>query len=171
MNYPIIFLDIDGVLRSIKYEKFRISHNLPWFDTNGPLFDPNCITALSTLINATDAKLVIHSSWKDGRTSASPLSIIRKIWGDRNLPGELVDITPTLSSDELMNLYGLNVTKKWKGYEIDLWLSQNTAYDSYVIIDNQDIVLDYQKKFFVRTNGKKGLQNSDIKKAINILTG
>lgn len=60
-------------------------------------------------------------------------------------------------------------TWQWKGYEIDQWLKRNRQYRSYIIIDDQDVVLDNQRAFFIKTNGKKGLQKKDVDKTIKIL--
>lgn len=166
---PIVFLDIDGVLHSFDYEQYLTNHNMEWFDKDGAIFAPDCINAFRELINITNAKIVISSSWKDSRICRDALSILRDIWERRNLPGEIIDVTPTLTPDELQFLYGIRTTRKWKGYEIDLWLKHNPQCQSYIIIDDQDVVLDYQKAFFIMTNGNKGLQNKDVKKAVEIL--
>ncbi len=168
-SYPIVFLDIDGVLHSFDYEKYLTNHNMDWFDKDGAIFAPDCIDALKELINVTNAKIVISSSWKDSRICKNVLFILKDIWKRRNLSGEIIDVTPTLTPDELQSLYGIRTTRKWKGYEIDLWLKHNPQYQSYIIIDDQDVVLDYQKTFFIKTNGNKGLQGKDVKRAVEIL--
>lgn len=169
MENPIVFLDIDGVLHSFNYEKFLKRNNRDWYDKNGALFDPICIDALQYLIESTNAKLVIHSSWKDSKACKNPLFLIKDIWKARHLPSEILDVTPTLSPDQLFNLYGINATTQWKGYEIAYWLKQNPQYKSYVIIDDQNTVCKNQKDFFVKVNGNKGLQIKDVKKAISKL--
>ncbi len=166
---PIVFLDIDGVLHSFDYEKYLTIHNMDWFDKDGAIFAPDCIDAFRELIRATNAQIVISSSWKDSRICKNALSILKDIWKRRNLPGEIIDVTPTLTPDELQFLYGVRTTRKWKGYEIDLWLQHNPQCQSYIIIDDQDVVLDCQKTFFIKTNGNKGLQDKDVKRAAKIL--
>lgn len=170
-NYisPIIFLDIDGVLHSFNYEEYLTNHNFDWFDKDGAIFAPNCIAALEYLISATKAKIVISSSWKDSRLCENGLPVMRGIWKRRKLPGDIIDITPTLTSNDLSAIYGLRYTWQWKGYEIDQWLKRNRQYRSYIIIDDQDVVLDNQRAFFIKTNGKKGLQKKDVDKTIKIL--
>ena len=166
---PIIFLDIYGVLHSFNYEEYLTNHNFDWFDKDGAVFDPNCIVAFEYLINATKAKIVISSSWKDSRFCENALPLMRGIWERRELPGDIIDITPTLTPDDLFALYGIRSTWQWKGYEIDQWLKHNRQYRSYIIIDDQDVVLDNQRDFFIKTNGKKGLQKKDVDKAMKIL--
>lgn len=165
----IIFLDIDGVLHSFSYEKYLTNHNKDWYDNDGAIFDPKCIAALETLINTTKARIVISSSWKDSRVCNDALSVLRGIWERRGLAGDIVGITPTLTPDELHELYGFHSTQIWKGYEIDQWLKRNPQCQSYVIIDDQNVILENQRPFFVKTDGNKGLTNKDTKKAIEII--
>ena len=54
-----IFLDIDGVLNTHK------SMVLPMMIDNHQQFDPACVEALNNIIQATDAKIVITSSWRN----------------------------------------------------------------------------------------------------------
>lgn len=164
----IIFLDIDGVLHSFDYENYLIEHNKEQFDYDGAIFAPDCIKALDKLIRTTKAKIVISSSWKDSRICPNALSVMKGIWEHRNLPGEIIDVTPTLTPDEIQSIYGIRTTMQWKGYEIDMWLQHNPQYQSYLIIDDEDVALDYQKLCFIKTDGNKGLQNRDVKRAIKI---
>lgn len=165
-SFPIVFLDIDGVLHSFDYEEYLTSHNRDWYDKDGAIFAPDCIDALGELINTTNAKIVISSSWKDSRICKEALSVMKNLWKRRNLPGEIIDVTPTLTPDKLQLLYGINTTQRWKGYEIDLWLRHNPQCKTYIIIDDQDVVLDYQKAFLIMTSANKGLQSNDVKRAI-----
>lgn len=166
----IIFLDIDGVLHSFNYEKYLTTHDKDWYDSDGAIFDLKCIAALDTLINSTKAKIVISSSWKDSRICNDALSVLRGIWERRGMAGDIVGITPTLTPDELHKLYGLHSTQSWKGYEIDQWLKHNPQCQSFVIIDDQYVVLDSQRPFFVKTNGNTGLTDKDTRKAIEIMS-
>lgn len=158
----IIFLDIDGVLNSNRYEDFLLSHNECPFDEYGALFDPKCIRALDRLILTSEAKIVISSSWKDKRIRKDAFSILKKMWKNRNLPGEILDVTPTLTPNCLLREYGITNTTAWKGYEIDQWLRSSIQYHSYIIIDDEDIVLDYQRPFFIMTDGYDGLSDTDV---------
>lgn len=164
----IIFLDIDGVLNSNRYEDFLLSHNECPFDENGAIFDPICVEALKRLILTTKAKIVISSSWKDNRICKNAYSILKKMWKSRNLPGEILDITPTLTPNCLLREYGITNTTAWKGYEIDQWLRSSTQYHSYIIIDDEDIVLDYQRPFFIMTDRYNGLSDADVEIGIRI---
>lgn len=164
----IIFLDIDGVLNSYRYEDYLLYNNKSCFDENGAIFDPICVEALKRLILTTKAKIVISSSWKDNRICKNAYSILKKMWKNRNLPGEILDVTPTLTPNWLLKKYGLKNTTAWKGYEIDQWLKSSTQSHSYIIIDDEDIVLDYQRPFFIMTDGYNGLSDADVEIGIRI---
>lgn len=113
-----IFLDIDGVLHSYNHEEALIKQGISPFDKEGAIFDPLCVRALSSLIELTNAEVVIHSSWKDCEDTVKALRIMREIWSIRNLPGHILDVTPTLQVEDMMRLYGIKSTSSWKGYEI-----------------------------------------------------
>jgi len=68
----VIFLDIDGVLNVIPQ-----GH-----DKYGGIFHPEFVENLRTIIEATDAKIVISSTWR-----MSGLNIMKEMWSARNLPG------------------------------------------------------------------------------------
>lgn len=157
----IIFLDIDGVL-NLKY---------PGHDKYGRLFHPHFIDNLRTILEATGAKIVMSSSWK-----INGIDWLRDMWKDRNLPGEIVDITPDL-------YYEYSVLRDdddyCRGDEIKQWLDNNSNITSYVIIDDDTDMLEEQKKYFVRTSKNRlhpdcidvgyGLTKICAEKAIEIL--
>lgn len=120
----VIFLDIDGVLNVHMQEPH---------DQYGAIFHPQFVENLKTVIDKTGAKIVISSSWRhDG------LDKMQAMWKDRNLPGEVIDITP------YFNHYSI------RGLEIDKW-NQEYKPENYVIIDDNSDMLPFQKGNFVCT--------------------
>ena len=108
----VIFLDIDGVLNV--YCESR--------DKYGCNFHPHFVDNLKHIIDETDAKIVISSSWK-----ADGLITIKKMWLDRNLPGEVIDITEGRPDRK-------------RGNEIQQWLDKHKEeIVDYVIIDDDDV--------------------------------
>ncbi len=146
----IIFLDIDGVLNVIPKE----------FDKYGGTFHPEFVENLKHIIDKTGAKIVISSSWR-----SAGLQTIKNMWKDRNLPGEVVGITPYLSNmieDNIGNIVGFDSVPR--GYEIQKFIEKCTfEIDSYVIIDDDTDMLDSQLKNFVQTS-----ENSDHPDCIDI---
>jgi hypothetical protein len=130
----VIFLDIDGVLNV--YCQSR--------DKYGCNFHQHLVDNLQTIIDATDAKIVISSSWRvDG------IDIMRAMWDSRKLPGTIIDVTPdlyyTYSGPDGDDDYS-------RGDEIQLWLDSHYDVTDYVILDDDNDMLPNQMKNFVQTN-------------------
>lgn len=156
----IIFLDFDGVLQIEKYDD-------PWMGTSplldgysdrdvyGLLFDKGCVLRLAQLIEKTQAKIVISSSWRfEGKEA------MFNLWNDRNMPGAIIDITAF--DDDYQNQLS-------RGAYIQHWLD-DTDVDHYVILDDVDNMLDHQKEHLVLTNYKMGFQEEDLERAIQIMS-
>ena len=98
------------------------------------------------------------------------------MWKDRQLPGRVIDITPTIvgaswSSNIDIDTFGLDVRQS-KGIEIDFWLFENTFADArYVIIDDEYVILDSQLPHFILTNPFDGLTELLADRAIALLNG
>ncbi len=67
------------------------------------------------------------------------------MWKHRNLPGEVIDITPDL---------GFNDDDSVRGNEIKSWLEKNIdIVETYCIIDDDEDMLSEQLNNFVKTSG------------------
>ena len=130
----VIFLDIDGVL-NINYRGER--------DDYGQQFHPHLVENLKTIIETTGAKIVISSTWRH-----RGLSVMKNMWMDRNLPGEVIDITPHLDYRMDSGLWYSPI----RGVEIKDWLDKNSP-DNYVILDDDKDMLPEQMSHFVKTSG------------------
>lgn len=130
----IIFLDIDGVLNV--YCSSR--------DKYGCIFHQEFVDNLQHIVDETKAKIVISSSWRvDG------IDVMRKMWEFRNLPSEIIDITPDL----YFTYSGPKGNDDYcRGDEIQLWLDNNPEVINYVIIDDDTDMLPTQMENFVRTS-------------------
>jgi hypothetical protein len=96
---------------------------------------------------------VVESSWK-----YLGLEAMQELWRVRDLPGRVIDITPSLTG---------NVSK---GEEIAAWLSEYATSDTrYVIIDDEYVVLDTQIPYLIWTNPYEGLTEEQADRAISIL--
>ena len=115
----IIFLDFDGVLVTDRGQKYHLETNGTLRDDHGALFDPECVKCLKEIIDATDAEIVVTSTWK----MEMGLDGIRQMWRDRDLPGNVIGVTPDIDPIH-------------RGDEIAAWL--NTCGDDcrYAIIDD-----------------------------------
>jgi len=162
----IIFLDIDGVLNVIPQG----------YDKYGGEFHEHFVENLRHIIDETDAKIVITSSWR-----YEGLDTMRNMWADRNLPGEILDITP----NEVFLVKKAKLFEHYdeidRGHEIKYWLDNHADVESYVILDDDSDMLKEQMDNFVRCSGNRthpdsvdigyGLTRICAEKAINILKG
>lgn len=170
MNDRIIFLDFDGVLNTEHYQNFLYYERKAWQDEHGALFDPETVEQLRNIINATHADIVVESSWK-----YLGLEAMQEIWQARNMPGRVIDITPSTVSDNWLltaNLNDLDPTMgHCKGMEIASWLSDHANKDTrYVIIDDEYVILDSQLPYFILTKSYNGITEDVANRAISILT-
>ena len=118
----IIFLDFDGVLNTEHCQGLLQYQGKPWQDEYGAFFDPNAVKQMKRIIDATGADIVVESSWK-----YLGLDTMKELWEVRNLPGKIIDITPSsVSNEHLLDVDLENIDTAilhCKGMEIASWLS------------------------------------------------
>lgn len=117
----VIFLDIDGVLNVIPQ-----GH-----DAHGGIFHPHLVDNLRHIIDSTDAKIVISSSWRH-----SGLQAMLDMWSDRKLPGEIIGITGYRKD--------LDCFSKQRGTEVQEYVDKHPEIDTYVILDDDGDMLPHQ---------------------------
>ena len=106
------------------------------------------------------------------------LGRMKQMWVDRNLPGELIDVTVDCVQivDEGRAEFYDTVER---GHEVEQWLDENPGVKSYVILDDDNDFLTHQRGNFVRTANNinhpdsldigYGLTNECANRAIRIL--
>ena len=135
----VIFLDVDGVLNSSQ-DGFTIK-----LGTNKHL------ELLKQIVDKTDAKIVLSSSW---RINNKTKSFIENKLNEYGM--SIISSTPDLGSS--------------RGEEIKSWLRETIDFiDSFVILDDDSDMDEYTRASLVQTNRDMGLQETDVIKAINIL--
>lgn len=137
----IIFLDIDGVLNNTAClsEGVQILHEK--------------VLLLDRIIEATDARVVISSSWRMGRDTEYFSEILRLMGCWRR---NVLDLTPEIDGP--------------RGGEIQAWLDSGLInVTGYLILDDDGDMLDSQKDHFIQTDVRTGLMSREIPKAIAIL--
>lgn len=170
MNHSkIIFLDFDGVLNTEHHQRQLLYERKAWQDKYGTCFDPEAVKQLQTIVNMTHADIVIESSWK-----YLGLEAMQDMWKDRQLPGKVIGITPSAISDNILPSTDLDVLDSsmlhCKGAEIASWLHENNMQEvSYVIIDDEYVILESQLPHFILTNPYDGLIEELAMRAIGIL--
>lgn len=176
----VIFLDIDGVLNYLPDRPRETVPNFVQQDERCYGLNPALVAQLKRIIEATDAKIVISSSWRHFHDYLpyQPKRDWRDVLAERlGMPRKSIIIgeTPTLVTRR-MDEYG---TSKYtlRGREIRQWLEENkkrfNTPITYCILDDEvdDITSVLGKKRVIHVNYKQGLTDSDVTKAIRILTG
>jgi hypothetical protein len=142
----ILFLDIDGVICSIR--SAVACDGFPWTVKEDaiPMFDEVAIKLIRKVCKDTDTKIVLSSVWR--------LSHDWKMIGEKlNLP--IIDKTPHKLSSR-------------RGEEIAMWLRDNKV-DKYAIVDDDSDMLEEQLPFFVRVYCKNGLSYENYEQLLKIL--
>lgn len=170
VHRPILFLDFDGVMCCDRYLERLLKEGHPTTDDEGTLFVPEAVSNLRRIVETTGCQIVVSSTWRiDGE------SRIRRIWKNRNMPGELIGVTPIL----LFSTYQDADTKEriekpeWeaKAFEVNAWLEKNEiTYARYAILDDENMFLFRQQDHLVVTDAYDGLTRDKAEEVISILT-
>jgi hypothetical protein len=165
----VIFLDFDGVLNPLHYmhmlgKMWRESNGqIKSQDEFGHLFFQQNIDALNHILEKTNAKIVVSSTWR-----LSGVKVLSDMFFERNMNlaySEFFDITPDHAQ---LTKSGLWIGDE-RGYEIQAWLDAHPEVTNYVIIDDQSDMLPSQMNNFVKVNQWYGLTIEDAENAIKIL--
>jgi hypothetical protein len=143
--HRIVFLDIDGVLNSC---------GSAWRAGNRESFLPSACAALARLLDASDAKIVITSSWREDVADRIPFAFqanglscyINRIIGHTPMIPEAPDATR-------------------RADEIDVWLAQHAGQVcSWVILDDDPAA--ELAGHFIQVDPDKGLTAQDASTAL-----
>lgn len=172
-NTKIIFLDFDGVLTNNEYSARLYEEGKATSDKYGELFAPKAVELLNRIIDETGAKVVVSSSWR-----YLGLAKLQKLWQERGLHGQVIDMTSLHAVDEFILENGLewlenglegNEMSSPRSMEIEHWLryrKDNIA--NYIILDDLPMPSTLQQHF-VQVNPVYGLLNSQAEQAIKLL--
>ena len=149
----VIFLDFDGVLNSEKY--------LAACGSDGVVIDPSRMILLKQLVDATGAKIVLSTSWRE-HWSKEPTQC---------------DSTGMLMND-IFSRQGLQIWDKvsqlrmTREAQIKNWLDRHPEVERFVVLDDGLLCAGYLEGRFVKTsNYFGGLNESDVQRACDILNG
>ena len=166
----VIFLDFDGVLNSSRYAASLCKAGKPTQDENGhELFDPATIKRFNRIVDETEAKIVLSSSWR-----YLGMTAIQAIWQERGLHGQIIGMTSLYAVDEYIMEHGLDWLTNGaevaspRAVEIESWLQEHDPIEQYVILDDLPMSATLQPHF-VKTNPIHGLSDTQANKAIEIL--
>lgn len=147
----IIFLDIDGVLNSINklisvYNQTKRPHSGYSYP-----FDEVCLENLKLLVESTNSKLVITSTWRRDQEGVDTLINVLKKY---NLDTKVIGYTPILN------------TERW--IEIKQFLSTLSIQPNFIILDDDS---DFREllPYLIKTDAQVGLTLEDTKFGIKKL--
>jgi hypothetical protein len=165
----VIFLDFDGVLNPTHYmmclgKMCRESiGQIKSQDEYGHLFFPPNVDALNHILENTNAKIVVSSTWR-----MSGKKTLVNMFYERNMIKVLnafIDITPDHAQPQSSGLWLADE----RGAEIQAWLNAHPEVTNYVIIDDESDILHEQLPYFVKINQWYGLTMKDAENVIKIL--
>lgn len=157
----IVFLDVDGVL-NCDTTKEKVA------DYTGTRYigvDDDLVEKLAKIINATDAEIVLTSSWKT-------------CW-DVTMPND--EMEPMAKYLVLkLKKQGLHIIDRTidrdkgdRGYGIKRWLKRFPEVERWVVLDDQEY-LDYEEQgilpHLIKTSFSCGLTDENVSDAIKFLT-
>ncbi|KEQ25877.1 HAD domain-containing protein [Paenibacillus tyrfis] len=143
----IIFLDIDGVLVTSRH----MVQSKKYF---GHEFDPECVRNLQEILEITKAKIVISSSWREGRT-LKQLQSIFEINGIKNVVGMTPIIEGAIRGKEI---------KEYLNHILNIGLEVGR----FVIIDDEEEMGELDDHL-VETSFETGITKTLADKAIHFL--
>lgn len=167
----VIFLDIDGVLNDDDYTGIKVHEDK--------------VKLLAKLVNATDADIVISSSWR-----YYIRQYILRISEGEEIPPDMAPVRLLTSLFERYNLKISGFTPELSSgpdarpMEIRAWLINQINIDSFVILDDDNFwTWKWMDRYFIRTATKqpgrnelgrhrdevRGLTEAHVQKAIEIL--
>lgn len=153
----VIFLDVDGVLND--------DHTSSRTKTTSYVFvDEAKILLLKQIVEATQAKIVLSSTWRYDRN-------------DPRLNGDFLELKEALAAHglEFYSFTPEEVTgHKKRGLEIKSWLNTHSEVKQFVILDDE--LFDYERRGLlhrvVLTDAEDGgLTEEHVQDAIEILNG
>ena len=151
MSNKIIFLDVDGVLNSAKFDRWLQDHHMKQY-YGYELLDQNALLNLQDIVFVTGADIVLSSSWRLSRSCSERLR-------QQLLPYGLqfIDKTVCLRQED-------------RGEEIKEWLSRHPEVDHFVILDDDEFEMAGLEGHLVKTTFEEGLLEQHAAKAIEILS-
>ena len=146
LDKVILFLDIDGVLNSL-------GSVLALGDPSHHL-DPVSVGLMARLCQETDAKIVVSSTWRIGRTVEMLKNELDKL-GAHKVADRIIDRTKDF--------------RAIRGKQIAQWIEDNAFEGRYVIVDDDSDMLPEQKPYFVHTSWEDGFKAKHYRDALKIL--
>lgn len=147
----ILFLDIDGVLNSIKWYKKRTHPKNGGFE-----LDPEAMALFDQIVEETDCKVVLSSTWR-----------LSRYWKER-LEAQGLNTNSIIDRTErLPRPVNTGIEYCERGKEVKAWLEKHPEVKVYAILDDDADFLPEQPLF--KTTWEEGLTKEITSKVIEHL--
>lgn len=154
MNKPVIFLDIDGVIETIYWEKDTDgtwSYNVHKYG-NEEINNKQAIGWLNELYKKVPYDIVISSTWRYKMSKDQFQELFTRSGFNPDI--KVIDVTPILYQQ--------------RGLEIQEWIDNNNFKGKFIIIDD-DSDMCHLLPFLVRCDCQLGFTIYDYQKALKLL--
>lgn len=169
-----MFLDIDGVLNTIRYSNYLIDYDEDDTDEDGALFDPEAVENLAEIIkNIPDVKIIISSTWR-----FKGWDWMNRLWEKRQLPGKIYSFTPGLEFTRFVDIIHQKYSESvypygTRGLEVGEWVRvyapQNPMQYKYVILDDCNDFPSFYLEHVILTDPMLGITKEIVAKVIEKL--
>ena len=169
-----LFLDIDGVLNTMRYSNYLIDQDEDDTNEDGAIFDPKAVENLAEIIkNIPDVKIIISSTWR-----FKGWNWMNRLWEKRQLPDKIYSFTPCLEFTRFLDIIHQKYSESvypygTKGLEVGEWLRLYAPHNSmqykYVILDDCDDFPSFYHKHVVQTDPMLGITKDVAVKVIKAL--
>lgn len=143
----IVFLDIDGVLNSLRW----------WADRNTishvhPDIDPRAVELLNQLAPPKTTRIVVSSAWR-----LMGQKVVTEVLFRVGVKARVIGVTPDL----------VPLGEHLRGLEITDWLSNHHRASYVVVDDDADAGVGHEGRF-VKTNPVEGLTAQNVSMALKL---
>lgn len=176
----VVFLDIDGVMNS-QEEMLELLKQQPKNRRDVTLPSPSKCKLLKQIVEATDAKIVLSSSWRLSLASIQNIIDVFRPYALRLDGGFTQDGVPQVSFkgtkyENIQPKYIHNCCERVyiedRGAEIAHWLENHSEVTRFVILDDEDSdIKHWLPDNIVKTSLYSGLTEENVLKCIEILGG
>ena len=176
-NYKIIFLDIDGVLNSDQYNRWKHKHHMR--NQGFGSIDPRECYRMARFCEEHNVKLVISSSWRNGNSWKQTYDefmnegfedLPYRHHGMKVLAPYIVGVTPYCESrhrgTEIQCFFDIT-NGKYPVYK--KVMKEDFVIANYCIVDDDDDMLKSQMNNFVQTDPLIGITRKNYRKIKQIL--
>lgn len=159
----VVFLDFDGVMNSGAWEHERQDAKYADWSKERRQFDPHAVKLLNELIERSVSKIVVSSSWRQGRTTRE---LAQWLW-DVGIRGEVIGKTPNCGCGMPQTPH----TAGDRGLEIAWWLEAHPGHvSSFVVLDDGKDMAHVADRL-VWCDPDWGLRPNDVARAVTLLAG